>query len=50
MTYLSGFTSHHANLKRIHCDSREMKRCCVENDTKTQKPSVVGFYLQSGWA
>ena len=38
MTYFSGFTSHqphHANFKRIHHDSQEMKPCCVENDTKT---------------
>ena len=38
MTFFSGFTSHqpcHANFKRIHCDSQEMKPCCVENDTKT---------------
>ena len=35
MTYSSGFTSYHTNLKRIHCDSWEMKNCCVKNDTKT---------------
>ena len=38
MTYFSDFTSnqpHHANFKRIHCDSQETKPCCVENDTKT---------------
>ena len=38
MTYFSGFTSHqpcHANFKRIHCDFKEVKPCCVENNTKT---------------
>ena len=38
MTYFSGFTSHqprHANFKRIHHDSQEIKPCRVENDTKT---------------
>ena len=35
MTYLSGFTSDHSNLKRIHSDSRKTKPCRVENDAKT---------------
>ena len=35
MIYFSCFTSHHANLKRTHRDSREAKPCLVENDTKT---------------
>ena len=49
MTYCSGFTSHqlhHANFKRIHCDSEETKPCCVKNDTK----NIVDFYLKSVWA
>ena len=38
MIQCSGFTRHqphHANFKRIHCDSEETKPCHVENDTKT---------------
>ena len=44
MTYLSGFTSHqpcHINFKRIHCDSQEMKPCCVKNDTQTINTGVL---------
>ena len=33
----------HANLKRIHGDSQEMKPCRVENDTK---PVNTGFFSQ----
>ena len=49
MIQCSGFTRHqphHANFKRIHCDSEETKPCHVENDTKT----VVGFCLKPVWA
>ena len=38
MTYCSGFTRQqpcHANFKRIHCDSEEMKPCHIGNGTKT---------------
>ena len=37
MSYFSGFTGHHTNLKRIHHDSWERKLCHVENDTKDGK-------------
>ena len=28
-------TIHHANLKKLHCDSQETNPCCIENDTET---------------
>ena len=34
MTYLSGFTSHNANFKRIHRDSQETKPSRAENYAK----------------
>ena len=52
MTYFSGFPSHepcHTNFKRIHCDFKETKPCCVENNTKTNNS---GFLSQASivWA
>ena len=47
MTYCSGFTRQqpcHANFKRSHCDSEEMKPCHVGNGTKTVNS---GFFISS---